>query len=407
MKNVLLLAAGLVALGGLFVSDFGSSVRSQNRSTGSYSVRIYNLDGVAVIYINDDEIQRFADKREASLDITPSLGPGPNRLRLVIENNDGGGYAYGLEVIRDGDVISSFECGVGAEQGCSNSKRTGIVFDKTITIDTIPFPSNAANWASMPGNYYEYNSHANLLVPPELSWTNAGMNSRANSVANVVATSVHRAAWRGGVPTLINKQITETDRDNKTSVTARYPQIATGSAGRWFNSAVLELVEMEIASFKNSLDVPLPDERPRVLDVKYRATHTDPRVISVIFTFRSETGGDRPAVYTLVQNYDLRVQVTLELASLFRPGTNYLDVLSTHCIQSLRDKVSSLEMLRRGAGATDFNYSSWLITPSGLEITFDADQVAPYAEGPKTVVVPYSLLKPILRPRGPISHLVK
>ncbi len=59
-----------------------------------------------------------------------------------------------------------------------------------------------------------------------------------------------------------------------------------------------------------------------------------------------------------------------------------------------------------GATAAVQNYRNWNITPNGLMITFDEYQVAPYAAGPQTVVIPYKALGQILEPDGPLASLL-
>ena len=44
---------------------------------------------------------------------------------------------------------------------------------------------------------------------------------------------------------------------------------------------------------------------------------------------------------------------------------------------------------------------------TGIGITFDAYQVGPYAAGPQFVMVPYSALKDIINPEGPIAQFAK
>jgi hypothetical protein len=63
------------------------------------------------------------------------------------------------------------------------------------------------------------------------------------------------------------------------------------------------------------------------------------------------------------------------------------------------------DWIQRGAGPDIANYDSWTITKKGLGINFDSYQVAPYAAGPQYVVVPYSTLKDIVKPDGPINNL--
>ena len=60
-------------------------------------------------------------------------------------------------------------------------------------------------------------------------------------------------------------------------------------------------------------------------------------------------------------------------------------------------------MLKDGAAPTAKNYESWTITKQGLGINFDAYQVGPYAAGPQFVMVPYSALKDLIKPDGPVA----
>src|SRR5262249_5963211 len=115
-----------------------------------------------------------------------------------------------------------------------------------------------------------------------------------------------------------------------------------------------------------------------------------------------------------VLNYDVKNSKKLALADLFNPRSDYLNVISQYCIKELKDrqkkdKDSMLddEMMKSGAAAKKENYEAWAITKKGLWITFDPYQVAPYAAGPQYVLVPYSALKDIVKPDGPIANLVK
>jgi len=65
------------------------------------------------------------------------------------------------------------------------------------------------------------------------------------------------------------------------------------------------------------------------------------------------------------------------------------------------------DWIQRGAGTDANNFRSWTITKNGLGINFDSYQVGPYAAGPQYVLVPYSTLKEIIRPDGPVAQFVK
>ena len=65
------------------------------------------------------------------------------------------------------------------------------------------------------------------------------------------------------------------------------------------------------------------------------------------------------------------------------------------------------DSLETGAGPHADNYRAWAITKKGLWITFDPYQVAAYAAGPQYVLVPYSALKDIIKPDGPIGNFAR
>jgi hypothetical protein len=69
--------------------------------------------------------------------------------------------------------------------------------------------------------------------------------------------------------------------------------------------------------------------------------------------------------------------------------------------------VEDNDWIEKGAAAELSNYDNWAITKKGLRITFDPYQVGPYAAGPQQVVVPYSALKEIIKPDGPVKQFVK
>jgi hypothetical protein len=70
-------------------------------------------------------------------------------------------------------------------------------------------------------------------------------------------------------------------------------------------------------------------------------------------------------------------------------------------------KLETATSAEEGAGPKIDNFHSWNITPVGLKITFDRYQVGPYVAGEHEVVVPYSVLKPIIKPDGLLGQFAK
>jgi hypothetical protein len=137
-------------------------------------------------------------------------------------------------------------------------------------------------------------------------------------------------------------------------------------------------------------------------------------LISVEFNVGSYyQGAAHPNSYTEVVNYDLKNGRQLKLSDLFKPGSKYLQTLSSYAIADLKkqskEKGNALpeDQIQSGAGPAAKNYENVTITRKGLGINFDAYQVGPYAAGPQSVVVPYANLKDLINPDGPIAQFAK
>lgn len=114
-----------------------------------------------------------------------------------------------------------------------------------------------------------------------------------------------------------------------------------------------------------------------------------------------------------VLNYDVQTGKMLKLTDLFKPGAKYVQTISSYCIKDLKKQSKSHDdslpddMIQSGAGPDAGNFRSWTITKKGLNMTFDAYQVGPYVAGPQDVLIPYSALKELISPDGPIGQFVK
>jgi len=220
-----------------------------------------------------------------------------------------------------------------------------------------------------------------------------------------------------GGPKLITKGQKEENKKQKLSIEVAFPQLAGGDANaEKFNRTISDMIAKQVKSFKTenkeffkevaeSRDADRPGNS---LDISYSVAHADRNLISLLFSNYSYTGGAHGNTNSVAFNYDLNRGVVLKLSDLFQPNSNYLKVISDYCIKEVKKSdLNDDEWIRNGAGPKAENYESWNITPEGLQITFDAYQVAAYAAGPQEVVVPYSILKPIINPDGPLAAFVK
>jgi hypothetical protein len=185
-----------------------------------------------------------------------------------------------------------------------------------------------------------------------------------------------------------------------------------------FNQAVASFVSARTGGFKKSVDemareAPIAakqDEKssppPNSLDVSYQVVAANKDFISILFFFFEYTGGAHPNTTTSSFNYDLNRNSVIKLDDLFIPNSNYLQLISDYSIKELK-KLDTVSYAEEGAGPKLENFHSWNITPAGLKITFDPYQVGAYAAGEHEVVVPYSVLKSVIKPDGLLAQFVK
>lgn len=240
-----------------------------------------------------------------------------------------------------------------------------------------------------------------------------------------IAFSIHEEPifFTGDVE-IVNKQIKESNKKLMYEIDAHYPQI-TGSNNpniEKLNQILRSFVTRKVAEFRKEM-APEAGEEPRPegsmgsdINVAYTIALAQDDLASIEFDVGSYyQGAAHPNSYTEVVNYDLKNGKQLKLSDVFKPGSKYLQAISSYCIEDLKKQAkakgpdSMLEdsSIQSGAGPTPKNYQSWTITKKGLGINFDSYQVAPYAAGPQFVMVPFSAIKEHVSPDGPLGQLVK
>ncbi len=260
----------------------------------------------------------------------------------------------------------------------------------------------------------------NELVTLAGNWSAPGSNKQT-------AFSLHEQAieFSGNVE-FVDKKIAENNKKLKYEIDVVYPQLTgAGPANiEKFNQLVRTLVNGKVVDFKKEM-VPESGEEAATdsesttgndFNIGYNIAMAKDDLISLNFSVGSYySGAAHPNSYSESFNFDLKTGKTIRLADLFNPGSKYLQAISTYAIQDLKKQSKAQgdnsmlddDWIQRGAGPDAKNYQSWTITKTGLGITFDAYQVAPYAAGPQQVTVPYSTLRDITRVDGPLGQFMK
>lgn len=101
--------------------------------------------------------------------------------------------------------------------------------------------------------------------------------------------------------------------------------------------------------------------------------------------------------------FDAATGERIALSTLFRPGSPWLDVLSADSRSRLPAVLGSMDlpsMLDPGTAPKASNFSAWSISPFGLQLTFGDYQVAPYAAGTPSILIPFAALRYVLAAKG-------
>ena len=231
-----------------------------------------------------------------------------------------------------------------------------------------------------------------------------------------------------GTTEIVAKQIKENNKKLRYQIDAEYPQLTGGNNpnAEKFNQFVRGLIMRKVADFRKEM-VPEADEEATAqttegesmgsdLGVGYSVAIATDDLVSIDFNVGSYyAGAAHPNSYSETVNFDLRNGKPVKFGDVFNPGAKYLQTIANYSIQDLQkqskaggdDRMLDDDWIKRGAAADPANYKSWTITPKGLGINFDPYQVAPYAAGPQRVLIPYSSIKEIIKPDGPLSRFVK
>src|SRR5215217_3559270 len=223
-----------------------------------------------------------------------------------------------------------------------------------------------------------------------------------------------------GEAEIVSKPIKESNKKLMYEIAAQYPQIAGGNNPNFekFNQAARASVTKKVAGFKKDM-VGEQGEEPRPegsmgsnLSVSYTVNLAQDDLVSIKFDVGSYyQGAAHPNSYSEVLNFDLKNGKQLKLSDLFKPGAKYLQSIASYCIAELKkqgkDKGLLDDEIENGASANAKNYQSWTIMKKGLGINFDSYRVGPYAAGPQFVLVPYSALKDLINPEGPVGQFAK
>jgi len=229
----------------------------------------------------------------------------------------------------------------------------------------------------------------------------------------VVSTEVPPTSVPKPVIKLETRIIEEDQVSPPVHITIEYPYMLEPANDNVFNREIKSLIDDQIAFIKNeAVDVEAwrSKEQPEFssgLTIKYEVGLIDKGYTSVRMGISPfVAGAAHPNFFFLTVNYDLVHGKLLKLSDLFIPGSFYISKLSTYCKNDLI-KQNLQSFFPEGVLPNETNFANWNFSNEGLVILFDPYQVGPWAIGPQKVVVPYSELKSIALPSGPLEDFIK
>ncbi len=221
---------------------------------------------------------------------------------------------------------------------------------------------------------------------------------------------------------VIKRQLSEASKKESWNITVDYPEIslAENKSSAGFNRNSKALIMDRVNAFKKQISedkafnkATLPEGFGYDLNIGYSVEFFNKDLISVLFEASEFTNGAHPNHWSFTLNYDLKNSRPLKLVDLFKNGSGFLAVISATSIDQITkeqgDSADS-DWIKQGAGKDINNFRAWSITKKGLKFIFDPYDVAPYAAGSFTTVVPYEyfdsdLQKPILHTISLISFI--
>ena len=239
----------------------------------------------------------------------------------------------------------------------------------------------------------------------------------------VYLTQQHLKFQRG--LTITSKSLREENKTRRYEYEVAYPQLqgAGGAGVEGFNREVSSWATQQVNEWKSGAGPEAGEEDASpgtdvdTFNISYAVKLGTDDLVSVIFNVYSyEHGAAHGNTSSYVINYDLKRARALKLSDLFKPGANYLQTVSDYSIKDLKrqarkesaeDPMLPDDQIEEGAAPSAENYQSWNLTETGLMFTFDSYQVGPYAAGPQRVLIPYTTLREMANPDGPIPALIK
>ena len=221
--------------------------------------------------------------------------------------------------------------------------------------------------------------------------------------------TVYAVAFRGPLK-LMTRALSEKSRKGQPQyeISIEYPQLegTGGPSVARFNEMIRSEVMKDMGEYRKDF---LEGSDGSEFDLSYGVGLANDDLVSVnlIYYFYYGGAGQRNAISETI-NYDLRRGRLIKFDELFSPGSDYEKLLSDYCLRDLKnqykdEKWATDEVLRWHVENVVSDEKKWMITPEGLDFIFDSTEIGPPGAGQTNVIVPYAVIRQVIRPSGPLA----
>ncbi len=222
-----------------------------------------------------------------------------------------------------------------------------------------------------------------------------------------------------------NQSYKEESKEKNYTVNASYPQFSgakDSKAEAAINENIKSFAEDSVKNFKTGLHCNFsdlgPDKPGWVCEFAFGSQNfnvVDQKILSLEVSGYWFTGGAHGGTEYTYLNYNLNTGEKLDWKNVFKKDSDYMKIISDYSKTDLEkqliageDSMTDESWIGRGTEATEENYNTNVgFDKNGLIIIFQQYQVAAYAAGPQTVVVPYGALKDVIDPNSLLSKFAK
>ena len=191
-----------------------------------------------------------------------------------------------------------------------------------------------------------------------------------------------------------------------------YPVTENEKINTAINGFIQEQVNEFKASAKEFFEGPPPpggfSSWKYELNIDYEVNRPSKDFVCFKFDINLYTGGANMIRFIKTYTFNFETGKELVLADIFKPESDYLNIISGLSIKQLTEKIFDSGLIEKtsfaedwvktGAGPTEKNFSNFSFTDNSVIFYFEKYQVVAGAFGPQQVEIPFEQLKAVLNP---------